>query len=63
MNSIFKNSLGNGKKFWENSNLIGLYPEKRKLSFQKSFRPDLFAENISGERKSTSVEEFNSQKQ
>lgn len=35
MNSTFKNSLGNGKKLWENSNLIGLYPEKRN-SFHKS---------------------------
>lgn len=45
MNSTFKNSLGNGKKFWENSNLIGLYPEKRnshsKSHFDLTYLPNV----------------------
>lgn len=41
MNSTFKNSLGNGKTFWKTMILIGSHPEEKKISFFKSFPPDL----------------------
>lgn len=30
MNSTFKNSLDNGKKFWKTMTLIGTHPEEKK---------------------------------